>query len=403
MSIGPRHSASPRNRGAAARLGPRLVCVSTSACLLAVLLTGCAATKAALWGSPPEGQDQIKVGTPRSAVEDILGEPVGEGGPVQTYEYSTRERPNIALSAILDVATMGMSAMYWSDFQKAYDSQRVRRSFVYGPDDRLVSLSPDAADQTFERWLKSDRRADSLELLCQAANNGHADALAVEAARYRYGLWGTDIDPIKTYASIGLAAYFGNPAAAQMSETWRRDMAPDQVAEADRQVASWQPDLASCESSETSVAEVAEQSRTHLEGLEDLARGGNVEAQYGLALAVSSPDEHLKWMCLAANHGHPEAQYTMGDYYRIGFGPLDEDPVRALLWYSLAQANGLEPKIEGGYIKTATGWECCIDRPPADIVFEGMTAAERAEAARLISDWKPDPAECEGEAAVSEN
>lgn len=247
MRIGPRYSMSPSNRGAVTRFGPRLVFVSTLACLLAVLLTGCTATKLALWDSPPEGQDQIKVGTPRSTVEDILGKPVRVVGPVQTYEYSTKERPNIALGVIFDVMTMGMSAALLPDLQKNYDSQRARRSFVYGPDDRLVSLSPDYADLMFERWLESDRRADSLELLCQAANNGHADALAVEAARYRYGLWGTGIDPIKAYLSIGLAAHFGNLGAIHMSEIWRLDMSPDEVTKAQRLVAQWEPNPAECE------------------------------------------------------------------------------------------------------------------------------------------------------------
>ena len=218
-----------------------------SSCLLLLLLNGCATYLAARWEDPPEGKEQIKIGTPRSVVEQIIGEPITTVGPVRTYDISTKEGPKLWFMPILDVAMMGMSFQYWSEMEKEYQSQLIRWSLVYGPNDRVISLSPNGASLTFERWLNSDERGENLNLLCQAANSGHADAQAVLAARYRYGLWETDVDPMKAYQSIGLAAFFGNRGAPLTKSTWRAGMTPDDVEEAERLVAEWEPNPAECE------------------------------------------------------------------------------------------------------------------------------------------------------------
>jgi hypothetical protein len=216
-------------------------------CLLLLLLDGCATYHAARWEAPPEGKEEINIGTPRSVVEQIIGEPITKVGPTRTYDISTKEGPKLWFMPILDVAMMGMSFQYWSEMEKEYQSQLIRWSLVYGPNDQVVSLSPSRASSTFERWLNSNERGEHLDLLCRAANNGHADAQAVQAARYRYGLWGSDIDPIKAYQSIGLAAFFGNRGAPLTKTTWRAGMTPDDVEEAERLVAEWEPNPAECE------------------------------------------------------------------------------------------------------------------------------------------------------------
>jgi hypothetical protein len=50
------------------------------------------------------------------------------------------------------------------------------------------------------------------------------------------------VDPVKAYASMRLAAHFGNPGAEAPVAAWRTGLTPAEVAEADRQYASWQPD-----------------------------------------------------------------------------------------------------------------------------------------------------------------
>jgi hypothetical protein len=218
-----------------------------SSCLLLLLLNGCATYLAARWEDPPEGKEQIKIGTPRSVVEQIIGEPITTVGPVRTYDINTKEGPELWSMPILDVAIMVVRVQYWSEMEKDYQSQRIRWSLVYGPNGQVVSLSPSRASSTFERWLESDKRGENLDLLCQAANSGNADAQAVQAARYRYGLWGTDVDAIKAYEFISLAAFFGNRGAPLTKKTWRIGMAPDDVAEAERLIAEWEPSPAECE------------------------------------------------------------------------------------------------------------------------------------------------------------
>ena len=236
----PNRSVSSR-RIPAARRRSAIVTVLALSLLSLVVLEGCATYQLVRWESPPEGQDQIKVGTPRLIVEQALGEPVAKDGPVHTYEYSTEDRPNPAF-VILDVLILFMpDPELWGLLEGEYQSQRARRQLAYGPDDRVISSSPQAANVMFERWLDAEERAADLEGLCQAGNNGSADAHAVQAARYRYGLWGTEVDPVKAYVSIRLAAFFSNPGAAQAIDVWRAGMTPDGVAEADRQYASWQP------------------------------------------------------------------------------------------------------------------------------------------------------------------
>jgi hypothetical protein len=102
----------------------------------------------------------------------------------------------------------------------------------------------------------------------------------------------------------------------------------------------------------------------------------------------------FKQACLAANQSNAEAQYRMGDYYRTGFRLLNKNPVRAFLWYSLAQANGFEAERNRN-IRTATGWKCCFSETPFEMVAEEMIPDQLAEAERLVAEWKPNPAECE--------
>ena len=78
-------------------------------------------------------------------VEQIIGEPITKVGPIRSYDISTKEGPKLWFMPILDVAMMGMSFQYWSEMEKEYQSQLIRWSLVYGPNDRVISLSPNGA------------------------------------------------------------------------------------------------------------------------------------------------------------------------------------------------------------------------------------------------------------------
>jgi TPR repeat protein len=340
-----------------------------SSCLLLLLLNGCATYLAARWEDPPEGKEQIKIGTPRSVVEQIIGEPITTVGSVRTYDINTKEGPELWSMPILDVAIMVVRVQHWSEMEKDYQSQRIRWSLVYGPNGQVVSLSPSRASSTFERWLESDKRGENLDLLCQAANSGNADAQAVQAARYRYGLWGTDVDAIKAYEFISLAAFFGNRGAPLTKKTWRIGMAPDDVAEAERLIAEWEPSPAACGSTGEEVTDTV--------WLERRGKEVDAEATYKLDAGTLNQKVRVKLICFSAHGGFGRAQREFGRHYVMGWWPVQRDHVEGYKWLSLAAASGTETARQ------------------IDALAKDMTAEQIAEAERRTAEWQPDPVECE--------
>jgi TPR repeat protein len=89
------------------------------------------------------------------------------------------------------------------------------------------------------------------------------------------------------------------------------------------------------------------------------AEKGDAEAQTRLALAIETYHPHLKtpeneeafkWMKAAANQGHVEANYYLGNFYRDGTW-VDADPQKALECYSKAAEQGNSDAMErvGGF------------------------------------------------------
>ena len=56
-------------------------------------------------------------------------------------------------------------------------------------------------------------------------------------------------------------------------------------------------------------------------------------------IGPANPPEAVKWFRLAAEHGSPAGQNSLGYSYDIGAGVI-ADPVEAYKWYSLAVAAG---------------------------------------------------------------
>lgn len=95
-------------------------------------------------------------------------------------------------------------------------------------------------------------------------------------------------------------------------------------------------------------------------------------ALFALYLSESDAERAWTWLCAAALKRHPVAQSTMATRYRYGQTPVDQDAVRAYLWYSQALANGL----------------AAADALRGDLI-KSMTPDELSEARMSAKTWKP--------------
>ncbi len=116
---------------------------------------------------------------------------------------------------------------------------------------------------------------------------------------------------------------------------------------------------------------------TALKEWRPLAEQGDANAQFNLGSMYEYGDgvpqddtEAVRWYRLAAAQGYAYAQSLMGQMYDLGLG-VPQDDVQAHMWLSLAAAQGNEPA-----------------RKLRDILAEGMTPAQLAEAQRLAREWK---------------
>lgn len=119
-----------------------------------------------------------------------------------------------------------------------------------------------------------------------------------------------------------------------------------------------------------------EKTKLTIDELEKLAQAGDAEAQLQLYWNSFGP-KPIIWLCRAADQGHPEAQYHLGDLYWFGETQLIKDRIKSYKWYQLA-SNSL-PRARSS-AKTAT---------------RALSADELLLAERLLIQWKP--GQCEAE------
>jgi TPR repeat protein len=86
--------------------------------------------------------------------------------------------------------------------------------------------------------------------------------------------------------------------------------------------------------------------------LTELANTKYVEAEYCLGYAtefkLENFEEAAAWYKVAAEHGHAQAQWCIGNLYLKGFG-VEKNPVEALKWYqSAAEQNVPEAQFTLG-------------------------------------------------------
>jgi TPR repeat protein len=125
---------------------------------------------------------------------------------------------------------------------------------------------------------------------------------------------------------------------------------------------------------------------------------GDAKAMYEYAFRINDRAESWKYRCLAANQNYPDAQALVANHHRWGLDPVEQDLLKAFVWYRLAESNG----YKGGKY-TGSPWEggSKYYKPFSEVLANDMTPPELADGERLVSKWKPNPAECEGEAKLA--
>ncbi|HKT35245.1 MAG TPA: tetratricopeptide repeat protein [Nitrospira sp.] len=116
-----------------------------------------------------------------------------------------------------------------------------------------------------------------------------------------------------------------------------------------------------------------------------LAKRGEPRAQYDLAVmydqgqgVAQSDAEAMRWYELAAEQGEPRAQYNLGLMYLNGQG-VPPDLAKAYSWISLAASQGNAHALDA-----------------KDYVSEKMSAAQMAEAKRLVEEYHSRAAQRKG-------
>ena len=94
------------------------------------------------------------------------------------------------------------------------------------------------------------------------------------------------------------------------------------------------------------VSANAEKETSKIESIQQLAQGGDADAQFALGIrytlgegVLQDDKEAVKWFKLAAEQGDADAQLLLGGMYRLGEGVL-KDFNESAKWYRLAAEQG---------------------------------------------------------------
>jgi hypothetical protein len=117
--------------------------------------------------------------------------------------------------------------------------------------------------------------------------------------------------------------------------------------------------------------------------LKTRADEGDVQAMYDYGYRLGDLEKAWVWYCPAAHKGHAESQYALANYYRWGHSPMQQNSIKSYLWRTLS-LNGGDPRAASARHFT-----------------QEMTADQIAETKRLVTKWKPNPAECKSEAKLA--
>ena len=94
-------------------------------------------------------------------------------------------------------------------------------------------------------------------------------------------------------------------------------------------------------------------------------------AQHNNDGAAQNYADAVNWYRRSAEQGHATAQNSLGRMYAGGVG-VTQDDMLAYMWFALAAAQGEANAAKG-----------------RDLAESKMTPAQRAEARKLTSEWRP--------------
>jgi hypothetical protein len=211
----------------------------------------------------------------RDEVVAVLGEPNEtieiEDGRVDFYEYD-RHCVGLLIVGFLPVPVYGqpdqmltveygpdglfVTANVWPDaetpgeviasYERRDELAALERARMADVEKRAHEGDPEAM---YEHGfgLGMSEQSERLRWYCLAAKHGHAMA-RYQLGRYHHqGLAGFEGNSERAYRWYTLALEANHADAARYREKLSRDMTPDQIAEAERLVADWEPDSEECE------------------------------------------------------------------------------------------------------------------------------------------------------------
>ena len=349
--------------------------------LTLMALSSCASTIEVAVGSRATDLTEVKIGADKATVERVLGDPIfqqtKDNYHLSVYEYSlgVEGHPEMLLLWPLLVASAAPTMAYleWCTFDSDCDTKveqekaaAMRQApILYDEEGKVISIAT---------TIVSKSASDvGVTMIKAAEGDAEAQFLLSSIVAADQGWRWLCLSAVKGHSPA-------QSAVAALLADLRSQMTPEEITLAERLVTRGEASPAECEGTINSLLENpralanARMKATQKEQEQQLEEG-SPEVQYEHGILLNNFELSWKWFCLAANQGYRKAQYAVGNFYRSGLGPVTQDPIKAYVWYNLAGDAG--------------------NARSKDKLASEMTPDQIAEAERLLTEWQPNPAECE--------
>jgi hypothetical protein len=219
-------------------------------------------------GVPGTDLSEIEYGATRANVENVLGMPIDgktiDNWVLDTYEFDKGYGPSIigfpipvvvSQSSGQFVSRTGYVTIVFDQndvVQKVYLNTTLQAAILKY--ERIKALTSNAtqgdADAQWQLAVAGSGVVSPEERVlwqCNAAHQGHPEALWHQALDYWYGISPIAVDKVRGYMWTSIAVSFGVEDAASALEERANQLTLDQIAEAERLAAEWQRNPTPCE------------------------------------------------------------------------------------------------------------------------------------------------------------